>query len=99
MINAPFASSSPLHILIADDDAGDRMQVKRAIAKSGLSCECVEVEDVEQALAACATHDFDCAIVDYQMPGYDGIRGIAALHERLPFMSIIMSTGQGDEMI
>jgi signal transduction histidine kinase len=54
---------------------------------------------IEEALEACDKCAFDCAIVDYRMPRHDGLHGIAALHERLPYMSIIMATGQGDEMV
>ncbi len=92
-------AQTTLKILIADDDEGDRRQVMRALRQGGISCECTETASIEEALEACGKGDFDCAIIDYRMPGGDGLSGIAALHERLPFMSIIMSTGQGDEMV
>jgi signal transduction histidine kinase len=88
-----------LNILIVDDDQGDRKQVRRALKQAGLSVECVETASIEEALEACDKCAFDCAIIDYRMPGYDGLRGIAALHERFPYMPIIMATGQGDEMV
>jgi light-regulated signal transduction histidine kinase (bacteriophytochrome) len=88
-----------LNILIADDDAGDRRQLRRALKETGLSYECVETTSIEGALEACDKSAFDCAIVDYRMPGYDGLHGIAALHDRLPYMPVIMSTGQGDETV
>src|ERR1700681_2483436 len=88
-----------LNILIADDDEGDRKQVRRALRQAGLSCECVEASSIEEALEACDKCPFDCAFIDYRMPGHDGLHGIAALHERLPYMSIIMATGQGDERV
>ena len=90
---------SALNILIADDDEGDRKQIRRALKQSGLACECVEAVSIEDALAACDSNEFDCVIVDYQMPGRDGLDGITALHERHPYMSVIMSTGQGDEAV
>ena len=89
-----------LKILIADDDEGDRKQVRRALKQAGLSCECVEVVEHRGRRSRPATSaHFDCAFVDYRMPGHDGLHGITALHERLPDMSIIMATGQGDEMV
>jgi signal transduction histidine kinase len=88
-----------LNILVADDDEGDRKQIKRALKQAGLSCVCVEAASIEAALGACDECAFDCAFVDYRMPGHDGLHGISALHERLPDMSIIMATGQGDEMV
>jgi diguanylate cyclase (GGDEF)-like protein len=92
-------ADSGLTILIADDDDGDRKQLKRALAQSGLAVSCVEAASVEAAVAACDACDFDCAFVDYRMPGKDGLHGVATLHARLPFMSIIMVTGQGSEIV
>jgi len=91
--------SHTLQILIADDDEGDRKQIKRAILQSGMAAECTETSRMKDALAACDECEFDCAIVDYRLPGEDGLEGITALHERFPYLAIIMSTGQGDEMI
>jgi PAS domain S-box-containing protein len=88
-----------LDILIADDDEGDRKQVRRALKQSGLLYECTETASIAEALAACADRAFDCVIVDYRMPGNNGLRGIAALHERYPYISIIMATGDGDEVV
>jgi hypothetical protein len=86
-------------ILVVDDDDGDREQIKRAVRQSGLCAECTETSSIEEALAACDVCEFDCAIVDYRLPGEDGLEGITALRGKHPFMAIIMSTGQGDEMI
>jgi len=88
-----------LNILIADDDLGDRKQIRRALERSGLRCDCVETESIEAAVAACGQREFDCAIVDYRMPGLSGLDGISALHAGRPFMPIIMATGQGDETV
>ncbi len=93
------APDALMNILIADDDEGDRKQVKRALKQAGLPFECTEAQSIDEALMACASEEFDCAIVDYRMPGRDGLEGIAALSERQPFMSIIMSTGEGDETV
>jgi light-regulated signal transduction histidine kinase (bacteriophytochrome) len=92
-------SHGTLNILIADDDEGDRRQIRRALRQAGLSCEYVEAASVEEALEACRGQAFDCAFVDYRMPGHDGLNGMTSLHERLPDLPIIMATGQGDEMV
>jgi signal transduction histidine kinase len=54
---------------------------------------------IDEALEECEKCAFDSAIVDYRLPGRDGLAGITALHGRLPWMAIIMVTGQGDELI
>jgi hypothetical protein len=88
-----------LNILIADDDEGDRKHVIRALKEAGVSFKYTETASVEEALKECDKGAFDCAIVDYRMPGHDGLHGVGALHDRLPCMCIIMATGQGDEFI
>lgn len=88
-----------LNILIADDDRGERKELRRALERSGLTVDCVETETMEEAIAAAGERAFDCAIVDYRMPGLGGLDGITALHERNPFMPIIMTTGEGDESV
>ncbi len=88
-----------VRILIIDDDEGDRKQIRRTIRQSGLNAECAETASIKEALAACEECEFDCAIVDYWLPGEDGLEGITALQQKLPFMAIIMSTGHGDEIV
>jgi DNA-binding NtrC family response regulator len=88
-----------MNVLIVDDNKGDRRTIKLALEEAGLSCECTETANVEQALEACGKYAFDCAIVDYRMPGRDGLYGITALHERLPYMALIMASGEGDEIV
>lgn len=88
-----------LKVLITDDDEGDRKQIKRAIRQANMSAECTETASIREALEACEGCEFDCAIVDYQLPGEDGLEGITALRGKLPYMAIVMSTGHGDEAV
>lgn len=92
-------SMNAFKFLVVDDDEGDRKQVGRAIRQSGIHAESIETTSLEDGLAACEGSEFDCAIIDYRLPGEDGLDGIATLHARFPDMAIIMSTGQGDEMV
>lgn len=91
-------TNSP-HILIADDDEGDRKQIRRALMRSALAGTCTEVASIEEALEACQQQSFDCALVDYRMPGRDGLSGIAEMHALYPHMAIAMLTGEGDERV
>lgn len=88
-----------LKILLADDDDGERAQVKLILQQAYPSCVCVDTPSVVDALEACEQASFDCAIVDYKLTGQDGLAGISSLHERFPYLAIIMVTGQGDEMV
>ena len=88
-----------LHVLILDDDEGDRKQIHRAIRQSMPPSNCTETTTLVEALAACERSSFDCALVDYRLPGEDGLGAISALRQKFPFLPIVMSTGQGDEMV
>jgi CheY-like chemotaxis protein len=86
-----------LHILLADDDDGDRRQITRALRQAGMPVICTETSSIKEALEACEKIAFSCAIVDFLLPGENGLTGITALHNRLPGMAIVMVTGHGDE--
>ncbi|MGJ5180146.1 ATP-binding protein [Bradyrhizobium oligotrophicum] len=90
---------SALAILITDDDDGDRKQVLRALRRAGISCECVETDSIDSALAVCKEKRFDVAVVDYRLPGRDGLDGIEAMHRTIPTMFIVMATSQGDATV
>jgi signal transduction histidine kinase len=86
-------------ILITDDDAGDRKFIRRTLMQTGIPCECVESASIDEAMAACAQRAFDGAIIDYRLPGLDGLDGVTALHQRYPRMFVVMATGQGDAVV
>ncbi len=88
-----------LNILLVEDDDIDRKQIKRALKHSGVTYQTMEVVDMPAALLACQTQTFDCAIVDYRLPGQDGLAGISELLKLCPDLAIIMATGQGDEFV
>src|ERR1700753_1566526 len=88
-----------LQMLIADNDEGDRQQIRRALQQSELSVVCTETRTLSEALEACEHSAFDCAILDYHLPGQSGLDGIRTLHERLPHMPLIMVTGRGSENV
>lgn len=88
-----------LKLLVVDDDNADRQLILRSIKHSGLDCECKEAISIDEALAAIHQDSFDCIILDYYLPGLDGLTGISALLEHDSLMPLIMSTGQGDERV
>ncbi len=91
--------SNTFHFLIADDDLGDRKLIRTSLTSSGLCFESTEVSTIEEALDACEKVSFDCAILDYRLPGKDGLTGISLMRDKYPYMPIVMSTGKGDERI
>jgi signal transduction histidine kinase len=86
-----------LKILVVDDDDVDRMAVKRALKSSGLEANVTEADDASSALAKLAKEHFDCTLLDYRMPGSDGLDVVRAARERGILVPFIMLTGFGDE--
>jgi len=83
-----------LHLLVVDDDAVDRMAVRRALRQAGIDAEVTEAGDGETALAvvraaaraaARGTPDgavpIDCVLLDYQLPGATGLEVLRRLRE------------------
>ena len=65
------ARIKPLHVLIADDHAANRMVLQGVLQKAGHRI--LMVDDGEAALDALAVDAFDLAIVDLHMPSLSGI--------------------------
>ena len=86
-----------LKILIVDDDDVDRMAVKRALKATGLGATVVEAEDAEGALKLLERDRFDCTLLDYRMPGSDGLDVVRRAREKGLLVPFIMLTGFGDE--
>ncbi len=86
-----------LKILIVDDDDVDRMAVRRALKASGLDVLVTEAEDADSALAKLEREHFDCTLLDYRMPGSDGLDVVRRAREKGMMVPFIMLTGFGDE--
>ena len=64
---------APLRILVIDDDAVDRMAIRRALKKSETVADVEEVADSTAALQTLLHGGFDCVFLDYLLPGTDGM--------------------------
>lgn len=88
-----------LKILVVDDDQVDRMAVRRALKKTGLTTDVTEVEDSASAIATLTEQKFDGAFLDYRLPDYNGLDLVKKLRFRGIQIPLIVLTGQGDEEI
>lgn len=90
-----------MRVLIVDDDLVDRQIVKRALHLGSVSYELVEAETVDEGLEKFEHGDFDLVLVDYRMPGRDGIEFVMAVHEgyKNKVSAVVMMSNSEDEQI
>jgi signal transduction histidine kinase len=86
-----------LQILMIDDDVVDRMAIRRALEQSGLVCDVHEASSAAEALAAVRSRDFDCLLLDHDLPGATGIDIAKQLRATGDLTPIVFVTGQQNE--
>jgi len=90
----------PARILVIDDDEADRKAAYRALTKSEWRGEVVLARDAGEAKRQIGAGNIDCIILDYNLPGSDGLELLTELRELLgEHVPIIMLTGEGSELV
>ena len=84
-------------ILVVDDDALDRMAVRRMLRHADLEVDLIEVGSAKEAVLKIETERFDCVLLDYHLPGHDGLWLIREVRCRGGVLPLIVLTGQGDD--
>ena len=88
----------PLILLIDDDPLA--LELITLLIQQGLGRAKVQtLSNPRQALAACRETAFDCAVIDYNMPGENGLVVAKTLRREFPYLPIILCTGTGDEAL
>lgn len=89
-----------LKVLIADDSKMMRVMHVRSLRQVGYEVEATEANNGEEALAQFEPGKFDLVIVDWNMPGMDGIEFVRAAREKeqgAKRTPILMITSQSTE--
>ena len=89
--------SETVHILMVDDDRVDRLAIHRAIEQSGLTAVVDEAQDAVEALELVRTRQYDCLLLDHDLPGTSGTELTRKLREQNNLTPVILVTGQQNE--
>ncbi|MEJ2817406.1 MULTISPECIES: response regulator [unclassified Caulobacter] len=87
-------------VLIVDDSKLARIVLGKTIAALQPDWTRVEAGNADEAIAAFDAQAIDVAVLDYNMPGRDGLALAEELRERFPTMPIAVATANvQDEII
>jgi PAS domain S-box-containing protein len=89
-----------LSILIIDDNPDDRERYIRLLKEnSNTAYRFVDAGHSKAGLEYINTEPFDCVLLDYSLPGMNGLDVLKHIRARHPFLPVILLTGQGSETI
>jgi signal transduction histidine kinase len=91
--------AAPLRLLIVDDDQVDRTTVRRGLRTVGVVAEFDEADNFRDAVSRLRDHVYDCAFLDFRLPGGDGLQALREVRGAGVRTPIVMLTGQGDEQL
>jgi len=80
-------------IMLVDDEEEFIELMSQRLETRGLKV--IAVTSGEEAVAMAQDRNLDVAIVDFAMPGIDGIETLKQIKEKRPDVEVIMLTGQG----
>ena len=89
----------PLRILVVEDDELDRRAVRRFLQQCGIATVADEAASAEETLRRIGSSDYDCVLLDYYIPGVNGLALFQKIRELEANMPVVIFTGRGDEDI
>jgi signal transduction histidine kinase len=89
-----------IRVLIIDDSPDDQLLYRRALSKGAeIVFDIVGATNGDDGLARMADAKPDCVLLDYSLPGRNGIEVLKRLRAQHPFLAVAMLTGQGNETV
>ena len=87
-------------VLVVDDSRLARMVMASALRRLRPDWELVEATGADEALGAIGSDAVDIALVDFNMPGLDGLELVARIRQNAPDMPIaVVSANLQDEIV
>ncbi len=95
--HAPRTSMKDLTVMIVDDNSTNRLILREYLHTWG--CSVVEAANGEDALEKFSAHKrggITCALVDYEMPGMDGLEVTSMLRQKAAELKVVLLSSEGN---
>jgi CheY-like chemotaxis protein len=89
----------PCHVLVVDDSSTMRSIVKKILSASRFPLSVADASDGTRGLAQVRNGGIDVVLLDYNMPGLNGLATLAELKRSSPKVDVIIMTSIPDQAI
>ena len=89
----------PSRVLVVDDSSTTRSIVRKILSASRFKLEIAEAQEGIQALKQIGSGKFDLVVLDYNMPGLNGVETLSEIKRQHPRLCVVMMTGTPDEAV
>lgn len=90
---------APLRVLIIDDSEDDRETFRRMLSRGATAYDVIEAASGEEGVRLYREFRPDCVLLDYSLPGRNGVVVLQEIRKAHPFAAAVMLTGQGSETV
>ena len=89
------------HILLIDDSEDDREHYIQLLTRGAghLQYNILEADSGDEGLELLQCQQIDCVLLDYSLPGQDGLAVLQQIKQHTPYVAVIMLTGEGSEYV
>jgi response regulator RpfG family c-di-GMP phosphodiesterase len=91
--------SHPIKILLADDDPGHRLLIRKSLQRGSGRFDIEEAENGAGCLEKIRSAKFELVLLDYSLPDASGLDVLAVIRKEHEGIPVIMITGQGNEQV
>jgi DNA-binding NarL/FixJ family response regulator len=87
---------TPVRIVLVEDNQVFREALELLLGLRSDVLVVASVGDGHDAVPACREHDPDVVVMDYRLPGLDGVQATAALREACPNVAVVCLTASAN---
>lgn len=94
--SAPVSEDDPIRIVIVEDNKVFREALELLLGLRSDLLVVATVADGEEAVPACQQHTPQVALMDYRLPGLDGVEATRALKSACPGVAVVALTASAN---